>query len=547
MSNIHYELNKLQSNYLISMREKHAEIITCWLNAEQHQWTNEMTLQLKVLVKHLADTALIYGFNDIVVASQKIEQALNKLNHQNNQTELQHHLQSLCSLLIIYAQHYLNMPVISPVASPPTVQTIKYTILWIDKLNPNLEKLIQQLSSDNFEVTLYSDLSKHPHYDLKKSPDIILFDDIHADNLVQLKPWLLQHYPLVPKLFISEYCHLACRLQAIETGALYFLAKPLMFPQLLKTLHDIIMVIQAIPYKILFLLATPHSFAVQRSALQQMGWQLLVTHDLHSLQEALISFKPDFLIIENELPQQRGESIITLIRQENTYPSLPIALIVEQETPALRLLAIQSGANEIIAAQVDTHYLFKLIQIYIENAYQYHKLIAYDGLTGLLNRRYFEQQLNAFLASAERSGNPVAVALFDIDHFKIVNQRYGYLTGNAILKNITRLLKQRLRRGDLIGRYEEDCFVIALNEVDFITAESVLKEIANEIMKNTYKAENIEVKITLSVGAAHYPGYALSLNTQNIVSLIMHTAERALITAQSQQAGVLLNELLDSD
>ena len=86
-----------------------------------------------------------------------------------------------------------------------------------------------------------------------------------------------------------------------------------------------------------------------------------------------------------------------------------------------------------------------------------------DPLTGLYNRRYVEEELMNLLHRAERAGGPVSVVFFDLDHFKEVNEKEGHRGGDLILKRVAEALQSVLRKGEILGRYGGDEFLLVVS------------------------------------------------------------------------------------
>jgi diguanylate cyclase (GGDEF)-like protein len=101
----------------------------------------------------------------------------------------------------------------------------------------------------------------------------------------------------------------------------------------------------------------------------------------------------------------------------------------------------------------------------IESAYheEIYRMTILDGLTGVHNKRYFLEFLERELAAAQRHRHPLTLVMFDIDHFKQVNDKHGHLAGDAVLKDVCGRLKPRIRREDLIARYGGEEFACVLN------------------------------------------------------------------------------------
>jgi diguanylate cyclase (GGDEF)-like protein len=126
-----------------------------------------------------------------------------------------------------------------------------------------------------------------------------------------------------------------------------------------------------------------------------------------------------------------------------------------------------------------------------------------DGLTGIFNRRYALEQLGAALVAAEGAGERVAVALLDVDHFKSVNDTHGHLVGDAVLRDVSRALGDRLRGTDLVGRYGGEEFVIVMRRAGREQAASVLDAIRARLADR--RAPDDVPRYTFSCGVAEYP------------------------------------------
>ena len=128
-----------------------------------------------------------------------------------------------------------------------------------------------------------------------------------------------------------------------------------------------------------------------------------------------------------------------------------------------------------------------------------------DSLTGLLNHTTFKERLRAEAARAARQDKPLSVALIDIDHFKSVNDQYGHPVGDRVIKNISRLLRQRLRGADVIGRYGGEEFAVALPDTPLDKAVSVIDQIRATFAAIDQRAGNSGFHSTFSAGVAQCP------------------------------------------
>jgi diguanylate cyclase (GGDEF)-like protein len=100
----------------------------------------------------------------------------------------------------------------------------------------------------------------------------------------------------------------------------------------------------------------------------------------------------------------------------------------------------------------------------IENSYHeaIHNMAIQDGMTGIHNKRYFQEFLERELSVANRHGHPLTLVMFDVDHFKVVNDNHGHLAGDAVLKDLAGRIRPRIRREDLFARYGGEEFACVL-------------------------------------------------------------------------------------
>jgi diguanylate cyclase (GGDEF)-like protein len=154
------------------------------------------------------------------------------------------------------------------------------------------------------------------------------------------------------------------------------------------------------------------------------------------------------------------------------------------------------------------------VAVAIENARLFNetqRLAITDGLTGLYNHRHFLELAQAEFERAFRYGHPLSLILFDIDHFKNVNDTYGHPIGDQVLIALARLCQEKLRDADPSGRYGGEEFVALVLEADAKTARRVAERLRREVEKLTISSPKGNLHITISIGVAEYNKDTLSL------------------------------------
>jgi two-component system, cell cycle response regulator len=133
-------------------------------------------------------------------------------------------------------------------------------------------------------------------------------------------------------------------------------------------------------------------------------------------------------------------------------------------------------------------------------AAQMRELSLRDALTGLHNRRHFDEQCEAFFASAKRYQRPLSVMLCDIDHFKSVNDRFSHATGDEVLRRVGEILQQSVRGSDLVARYGGEEFVVAFPETPLSHARDACEALRKRVETYPWHEVHPDLRITISLG-----------------------------------------------
>ena len=135
-----------------------------------------------------------------------------------------------------------------------------------------------------------------------------------------------------------------------------------------------------------------------------------------------------------------------------------------------------------------------------------YRMTIIDGLTGAHNKRFLLDFLDRELARALRYGRPMSLVMFDIDHFKRVNDDHGHLTGDQVLREIARRVSGRIRREELLARYGGEEFAVVLPESDNEGAIAFAEQLRRLIADHPVEFEGNLIEVTVSLGVATIVG-----------------------------------------
>ena len=162
-------------------------------------------------------------------------------------------------------------------------------------------------------------------------------------------------------------------------------------------------------------------------------------------------------------------------------------------------------------------------------AHQMYKAVLRDGLTGVFNRRYFDERVSSELAFAQRHGKKLSLLMADIDHFKRVNDTYDHPGGDAVLKQFARLVGQLIRSEDVFARYGGEEFVVICRETEQDQAAILAERIRQTVANHRFQYHETRIPVTISLGVACLG----DPNVGDAASLIT-AADRALYMAKEQ-------------
>lgn len=157
------------------------------------------------------------------------------------------------------------------------------------------------------------------------------------------------------------------------------------------------------------------------------------------------------------------------------------------------------------------------------------KLATTDPLTGLYNRRHYFDLAEQEVARSKRYGHPLACIMFDIDFFKYINDSYGHLFGDRVLKGMVWRCRENIRQVDIFARYGGDEFVILLPETGLQRSKQLAERLCNDFKNQPLKIDEHEISITLSMGVASMPG-----NDELALDTLLNRADEALYVAKGK-------------
>jgi diguanylate cyclase (GGDEF)-like protein len=160
-----------------------------------------------------------------------------------------------------------------------------------------------------------------------------------------------------------------------------------------------------------------------------------------------------------------------------------------------------------------------------------HYQATHDALTGLLNRREFENRIDEFIQHGRRTGVKHSFCFIDLNKFKKINDQYGHIAGDSLLKELSRHFLAQLRKGDVLGRLGGDEFGLILGACSGENAIRILKELQANLAKRKFSYNDESFHITASIGLIDFGPETPSVKD------MLHVADFACYKAKRSDQG----------
>ncbi len=219
--------------------------------------------------------------------------------------------------------------------------------------------------------------------------------------------------------------------------------------------------------------------------LESAGIEATILCDPEGLLETVAAVRPHLVLMDMNLPGATGLELAAVLRQDDRTVGVPIVFLTVDDEPARAVRALEVGADDFLIKPVAPDRLISVVNARLERARILRGYMDRDGLTRLLSHARTLERLEAEVASAHRRGEPLSLALLDLDHFKRVNDEHGHATGDRVLRALSTVLRRRVRRGDVVGRCGGEEFALVLPAARGADAARLVDQ-RREVFKELY-------------------------------------------------------------
>jgi len=532
-NDIEEQLRLLRRDYIERVGGKIHQIDEVWNNLQQatsHQTAtgNELLKTLHRLAHTLAGSGATFGFATLSAAARSLESYLRAIieeaalpgavlqseEQRGEVAVLLNTLRQASFAASLELDHGTSLPPLITLAAPGSVswrEPERRQIFILDEEREPAESIAQQLARYGYGVSVFDCLDAMTGVMQQDAPAALIIEIKALERIGEAALRQVQQgrdTPL-PIVFLASRGDMSARLQAVRAGGNAYFTKPVDVDTLADKLNILTAHPTLEPFRILVVDDEPALANLYSLILQQAGMITAVVHDPLQVMQPLVEFRPDLILLDMHMAACNGVELAGVIRQQEAYVSIPIVFLSSEINVNRQVSALRLGGDDYLSKPVEPDHLVSSVIARAQRSRILRSFMVRDSLTGLLNHTRTKEQLGVELARARRLSNGLAFAMIDLDHFKAVNDTYGHPAGDRVLKSLSRLLQQRLRKTDIIGRYGGEEFAVILNGADGANAAKVLDRIRIDFGEIHHQADEGEFSVTMSCGIAavsHAPG-----------------------------------------
>jgi two-component system, cell cycle response regulator len=416
-------------------------------------------------------------------------------------------------------------------------------VLVVDDVVPNVKLLAAKLTREYFDVLTAGNGPDALEIARRESPDIILLDvmmpgmdGFEVCERLRSDP-VTMHIPVVMVTALSDS---ADRVRGLEAGADDFLTKPVNDVALFARVRSLVRLKMVMDEWRLRESTSGQLGVIERAgAVRNESHEharVLLLEDSSLDQEKIVeSLKRDhdevaptettaraieralgeefdLVVISLTLLDEDGLRLCSQLRSNERTRQVPILLMADEGDLSRVAKGLELGANDYLLKPLDRNELVARVRTQVRrrryqdrlraNYEQSLSMALTDSLTGVFNRRYVSAHLPRLLERAVDSNKPVSVLMFDIDHFKVVNDTYGHDVGDDVLKEVANRASRNLRTFDLVARMGGEEFLVILPDTDGEAAALVAERLRERIGDKMFQVNHQvgELSVTVSIG-----------------------------------------------
>ena len=236
---------------------------------------------------------------------------------------------------------------------------------------------------------------------------------------------------------------------------------------------------------------------ILEARLSKAGYEVFKALDGGGIIRKIKEVLPDLILLDIMMEGINGLEIKAKLNEDKQAAAIPVIFLTAKDSVSDKISGLRLGADDYITKPFNFEELSMRIESALKRRAFYEEISMTDSLTGLYNFNFFKKQIGLFFNIAKRYKKRLALAIIDVDNFKSINDTYGHLAGDRVLKEVSSAARDTLRKADIITRYGGDEFAIIMPETDAKEAVTAIERLKKGLAAKT-------PAINISAGIATY-------------------------------------------
>ena len=340
-------------------------------------------------------------------------------------------------------------------------------------------------------------------------PDVavldLTFSEADRDGL-ELLVDLVGSRPPVPVIVLTSSEALVDRVEVSRRGASGFIHRSRPASHVVEAVRETVERRDRGQAKVLAVDDDPAISDALAVMLAPVGLEVSTLNDPRRFWECLEEIAPDLVVLDLEMPGLDGIDLCRAVRADVRFGQLPVLFLTARTDAGSVKRIFEAGADDYVSKPVVGPELVTRIENRLDRVRLYRQLAETDSLTGVASRRKSSAALEDLIAMADRYGQPLSIALIDLDHFKRLNDQLGHAAGDAALRRIGAMLAGAFRGEDVVGRWGGEEFLVGMYGMGRDDGIQRVAELLESFRTEQFSGrDGRSARLSFSAGVAEFP------------------------------------------